>query len=516
MSYILTSDIGTTGNKATLFDLKLNPISESYKSYSLFYPEKGWAEQKAEDFWNSIKICFKKIMESSQINPNDIAGIAFTCQMNCTIPIDQSGEPLMNCISWLDTRASELIITRMGGFPKYKGMALSKILFFKKHTGGGPGKSGKDPISHYMWIKEKQPDIYNKVYKFLSVKDYVIFKCTNQAITSLDLANTAWLKDPITDEYSQEVLKLIEVDENKLPTIKKSTDIAGMLTEEAAAELNLVPKIPVFNSSGDLTSVALGSGGINEKNFIICLGTADWVATHLPKRKTDIPHYIGTINSAQGNYLYISKQETGAACFNWIIEQSFRDLSKNYEGDSKGLYKELDSIVEKTPAGSKNLIFIPWMFGERSPINNSEVRGGFINLSLDHNRNDLLRAVYEGIAYNLKWSLDPMEKKIGKCSEINIIGGAANSEIWCQIIADILNRDIKKVRQPELGGTRGAAIIAMVGLSILNNFSDAIPLIQIEKIFKPNSENRAVYEKIFSEFEKFYKQNKKMFRNLNL
>lgn len=516
MSYILSCDIGTTGSKSTLFDMKLNPVSEAYKSYSLSYPKPGWAEQNPEDFWNAIKFCFKSVLEKSKIKPENISGIAFTCQMNCTIPIDESGIPLMPCISWLDTRASELIITRMKGFPKYKGMALSKILFFKKHTGGGPGKSGKDPISHYMWIKEKMPELYAKVYKFLSVKDYIIFKCTGQAVTSLDLANTAWLKDPITDEYSKEVLELVGIDEDKLPPIKKSTDLAGKLTEAAAKELELIPEIPVFNSSGDLTSVAIGSGGINEKQFIICLGTADWVAAHLPKRKTDIPHYIGTINSAQGNYLYISKQETGAACFNWVVEELFKDLSKEYIQDSKGLYRNLDSLVENTPAGSKNLIFIPWMFGERSPINNSEVRGGFINLGLDHSRNDILRAVYEGIAYNLKWSLDPMENKIGMCKEINIIGGAANSDIWCQIIADILDKKINRVEKPDLGGTRGAAIIAMVGSGQLNNFLDAIPLIRIEKVFRPNSENRAVYDKIFSEFECFYKRNRKMFKNLNL
>jgi len=513
--YILAYDIGTTGAKGTLFDLNLKPLSQAYESYPLIYPKPGWAEQDPEDFWKAIVNTTNTILNKFVFDRKEIAALIFTCQMACTIPVDIQGKPLMKCISWLDTRASELIRTSMKGVIKYKGMSLKKILFFKKHSGGGPGKNGKDVLSHYMWIKKNEPDIYEKTFKFLSVKDYIIFKCTNNAITSKDLAHTAWLKDPKTDEYSQAIIEFTGIDIEKLPDIKKSTDIAGKLTTLAAKELNLEPEITVFVGSGDLTSVATGSGGIRNNQFIICLGTADWVATHIPERKIDIPHYTGTIDSAQDNYLYISKQETGAACFNWVIDQLFKDLTIKYEGNSSELYKQLDLIVEQTPAGSKQLIFIPWMFGERSPINNSEVRGGFLNLSLEHTRNELLRAVYEGIAYNLKWSLDPMEKKIVKCKEINLIGGAANSDIWCQILADVLNKDIHKVKNPNLGGTRGSAIIAMVGLGILNQFSDAIPLIDIEKTFKPNPENREVYLKLFSEFEKIYKNTKKMFKNLN-
>jgi len=513
--YVLAYDIGTTGAKGTLFDLNLKPLSQAYEDYPILYPKPGWAEQDPEDFWKAIVNITNTILNEFNFDKKGIAAIVFTCQMNCTIPIDKDGNPLTKCISWLDSRASELIKKKMNGLIKYKGLSLRKILFFKKHSGGGPGKNGKDPVSHYMWIKENASDIYEKTYKFLSVKDYIIFKCTNNAITSKDIAHTAWLKEPKTDEYSEAIIEFTGIDIKKFPEIKKSTDIAGKLTTTAAKQLKLEPEIPVFVGSGDLTSVATGSGGIRNNQFIICLGTADWVATHIPERKIDIPHYTGTIDSAQDNYLYISKQETGAACFNWVVDQIFKDLTIKYEGNSKELYKQLDLIVEQTQAGSKQLIFIPWMFGERSPINNSDVRGGFLNLSLDHTRNELLRSVYEGIAYNLKWSLDPMEKKIGICKEINLIGGAANSEIWCQIIADVLNKEIHKVKDPHLGGTRGSAIIAMVGLGLLNQFTDAIPLIEIEQTYKPNPENSGIYSKLFKEFENIYKRNKKMFENLN-
>ena len=176
----------------------------------------------------------------------------------------------------------------------------------------------------------------------------------------------------------------------------------------------------------------------------------------------------------------------------------------------------MDSLVEKAKVGAKNLIFTPWMFGERSPINNPTVRGGFYNLSLEHTRSDLLRSVYEGIAYNIKWSLIFVEKLVGKSYEINCIGGGAKSDVWCQILADILERKIIQMEDPELAAAKGSTIISMVGLGILNHFPDAIPLIKVKKVFSPNLDNKEIYDKLFKEYINIYKRNKKMFKNLNL
>ena len=156
------------------------------------------------------------------------------------------------------------------------------------------------------------------------------------------------------------------------------------------------------------------------------------------------------------------------------------------------------------------------MFGERSPINNPNVRGGFYNLSLEHTRDDILRSVYEGVAYNIKWSLFYLEKLVGKSDEINCIGGGAKSDAWCQILADILERKIVQVELPDLAAAKGSAIISMVGLGILKDFSEAIPLIKINKVFIPNIDNKKIYDKLFNEYKNIYKRNKNMFKKLNL
>lgn len=516
--YILTHDLGTSGNKAVLFDMNLKVISQIKITYPLYYPKPGWAEQNAEDYWDAVKKGTNAVISQMNINPDEILALAFDCQMNCTVPIDKTGNPLMNCINWLDTRAAPLTRKFSKGIIKISGYGLKNLLMFLKITGGAPGFNGKDPISHILWIKEKQPEIYENTFKFLSVKDFIIHKCTKKAVTSRDLGHTSWMMDTNLGifDWSNKILEKFKIDKEKLPEIKKSTEIAGELTNEASKELGLNPGVPVFVNSGDLTSAALGSGGISNNKPIICLGTADWVAAHTSKRLKDIRHYAGSISSSQENYLCISKQETGANCLDWIVQQMFISEMEKFKGSSNELYAYLDSLIENTDVGAKNLIFTPWMFGERSPINDPNVRGGFYNLSLEHTRDDLLRSVYEGVAYNIKWALIVIENLIGKADEINCVGGGAKSDAWCQILADILERNIIQMEDPDLAAAKGSAIISMVGLGILNEFSDAIALIKIKKIFNPNPENKTIYDKLFSEYLQIYKRNKEMFKKLNL
>lgn len=515
--YILTHDLGTSGNKAVLFDLNLDVISQVKVDYPLYYPKSSCVEQNPNDYWDVVKESSRTLLHETNIDPEEIITLALDCQMNCTIPIDVDGRPLMNCINWLDMRAAPITRKFSKGIIKISGYGLRNILMFIKITGGAPGFNGKDPISHILWMKEYQPDIYDKVYKFLSVKDFIIYKCTKNAVTSRDLGHTSWMmnSNPGIFDWSERILNKFEIDREKLPDIKRSTEIAGELTIEISKELGLKPGIPVFVGSGDLTSAALGSGGIVNNKLIVCLGTADWVATHTSKRLIDISHYAGSISSAQENYLCISKQETGAKCLDWIINQLYMEVKDGFNGSIDDFYSYLDSIVENTEVGSKNLIFTPWMLGERSPINDPSIRGGFYNLNLEHTRNDILRSVYEGVAYNIKWALIYIEKLVGKSTEINCVGGGIRSEVWCQILADILERKIVQIEEPDLAAAKGSAIISMVGLGILNKFADAVPLIKVKKVYIPNPENKKIYDKLFNEYINIYRRNKKMFKKLN-
>jgi len=520
--YIFTYDIGTSGCKAAIFDTKLKLITKVSETYPIYYPKEGCAEQEAEDYWQSVKKSTKFLIQETGIKSEEILAIVYDSQANCTVPIDNKGNPLMRCINWLDIRAASITSLYTKGLIKISGYGLRKLLMFLKITGGAPGLNGKDPISHIIWIKLNEPDIYEKTYKFLSVKDFVVFKSTNITTISRGLAHTSWMMDtnPGVFEWSEKILKKFKIDKEKLPVIKDASEIVGNLTAKAANELGLELSpdhpIPVILGSADLISSAIGSGALVENQIHISLGTADWVAAHTHERLRDIMNYTGSISSIRGRYLCISKQETGTVCLDWVINQLFKYESEKYGENKEEMYQILDEIVQNTPAGSNNLIFTPWMFGERSPLNDPQVRGGFYNLSLKHTRNDILRATYEGISYNIRWALQVVEKLVGKSEVINIIGGGAKSNIWCQILADVLQRKINQMEDPSLGSAKGSATIALLGLGLIEDLSDAIPLIKINKHFKPNPENKLIYDTLFNEFLKIYKRNKKMFKSLNL
>ena len=518
--YIFTYDIGTSGCKAAIFDIKLNLVAKTSETYPLYYPKEGCAEQEAEDYWQSVKQCTKSLIREKNIKSDEILGIVYDSQANCTVPIDDKGTPLMRCINWLDVRAASITSLYTKGLIKISGYGLRKLLMFLKITGGAPGLNGKDPISHIIWIKLNQPDIYEKTYKFLSAKDFVVFKSTNLATISRGLAHTSWMMDtnPGVFEWSEKILKKFKIDKEKLPKILDAPEIVGNLTAKAANELGLELSpdhpIPIILGSADLISSAIGSGALIENKIHISLGTADWVAAHTYERLRDIMNYTGAISSIRGRYLCISKQETGTVCLDWVINQLFKYESDKYE-NKEDLYKILDEMVQDTPPGSNNLIFTPWMFGERSPLNDPQVRGGFYNLSLDHTRNHVLRATYEGIAYNIRWALDVVEKLVGRSKSINIIGGGAKSNIWCQILADVLQREINQMEDPSLGSAKGSATIALLGLGFINDLSEATPLIKINTTYEPNPKNKQMYDTLYNEFQKIYKRNKKMFRSLN-
>ncbi|MEM1589717.1 MAG: FGGY-family carbohydrate kinase [Candidatus Bathyarchaeia archaeon] len=510
--YILAHDTGTTSNKAVLVRLDGEIIGYASAEYPVYYPKRGWAEQKPLDWWNAVTKTSRALLERANVKPSDIAALVFTTQMSGTLPVNSNGEPLMPCMIWLDTRAKRQAEKMSRGIIKIAGYELTTLISFLSITGGIYGHVGKDPICKILWVKEEQPKIYAETYKFLDCKDYLVYRCTGNFVISRDYANIWWMMDTRKGKFnwSDTILEKYGIDKAKLPEIMKATDIAGKLTPEAAAEMGLCEGTPVVVGAGDVASAAIGSGAVMEGKTHAYVGTSDWLGCHLSERKKDLLHYIGCICSANPDmYLCVAEQETAGACLDWLKSTMFKESRED-------VYKLFNEMAAKIKPGADGLIFTPWLFGERAPLDDPTVRGGFHNLSLEHTREHMVRAVLEGVALNMKWALFYMEKLAGKAESINIIGGGAISNVWCQIFADALNRRIKRISDPKEAGAKGAAIIAMIALGHVKNFEEAENLVKIDAVFEPNTQNAAVYERIFREFKNIYKNNRQMYRRLNL
>jgi xylulokinase len=297
----------------------------------------------------------------------------------------------------------------------------------------------------------------------------------------------------------------------------RSTDILGTIKKEAADTIGLPPETRVAVSSPDHQTACIGSGAVNDFAGHLYIGTSSWIQAVVPFKKTDVFHSIASFPTAiPGKYQSVNEQDMAAGCLPFLFDNIlFHENPLRADRPPENPYQYIDEIAGGVAPGSHRLMFLPWLNGERTPVDDPCLRGGFLNMSKTTTQNDMIRAVLEGVAYNTRWSLGYVERFVGKkLDPLNIIGGGAESHLWCRIFADVLNREIRQVEHPRQANARGAAFIAAVGLGYIT-FDDIPSLIRIRRTFTPNPANIKIYDEMFDVFIDLYRRNKKIFRRLN-
>ena len=264
-------------------------------------------------------------------------------------------------------------------------------------------------------------------------------------------------------------------------------------------------------------SAAVGSGAVADFDGHLYIGTSSWISCHVPFKKTDALHNVASIPAAiPGRYLVADEHETAGACLTFLAENVLFDGKDAAPGIGDGnVYRYFDDVAAQVPPGAHGAMFTPWLNGERSPVDDHTIRGGFHNLSLSTTREDLVRAVYEGVALNSRWLLDAVERFVGRRFEtLAFIGGGANSDVWSQIHADATGRRIRQVADPVLANVRGAGLLTLLALGRIA--VDDIPaMVQVRGTFEPDPAAASVYEALYGEFVNLYKQTKQIHRRLN-
>ncbi len=533
--YILAIDHGTGGPKSAIVSTQGEVIDWAFQEVPLHVEKGGGVEQDPNDWWNAILKTAKQVIDSGKVSVEDIVGVCNSSQWSGTVAVDKDGNHLMNSLIWMDTRGAPYMKKLHKSLIQVSGYSARKMLKFVRVTGGGPSLSGKDPLAHILWIKDKKTEIYDKTYMFLEPHDFINLKFTGKfaaSYASIQMHFLTDIRDINNIKYYNKLMKIAKVDPSKFPTdLRWSTDVLGPIKDKVADDLGLEKGTKMLMGAPDLQTATIGSGAVRDYEGHIYIGTSDWLLCHVPYKKTDIFHNMSSFPSAiKGRYFVANEQEIAGGALSFLRDKILYHKDELLKEEQvPDVYKIFDRIVENVPAGSNNLIFTPWLIGERAPVDCASTRAGFYNLSLEMSREHLIRAIFEGVAYNVRWLHMYVEKFIQKWKikanpgmtkkdivmpELNIIGGGATSNVWCQIFADVLNRTIKQVKDPIQANARGAAFIASVGLGYLT--WDQIPeLIQYSNIFKPNPENRAIYDKLFSEYINIYKIMKKTHKRLN-
>ena len=518
--YILAIDLGTSGPKVALFSTQGEMLGSEFEETKLLLFPNGGAEQSPSDWWDAIEKAVKHLLGKSLATNEDIVAIAITGQWSGTVAVDSNGNALGNSIIWMDSRGGAQINQVAGGKINIEGYAPAKLIQWIRLTGGAPAISGKDPIAHILYIKETQPDLYRQTFKFLEPIDYLGLRLTGQFAASYDSITVYWLtdnRDINNVKYDDRLLRLSGINRTKLPDLKPANSILGNLLPDIARAWGLREDVQVVIGSPDVHSASVGSGAVRDFEAHVYIGTSSWLTCHLPFKKTDIFHSIAALPAAiPGRYLLTNEQENGGVCLQFLRDNIFfHDDELSSEAKPANVYKLFDQIAERTPAGSDRLIFLPWLYGERAPVDDRFVRSGFMNQSLHTTREHMVRAVFEGVAYNSRWLLKYVEQMIGRRAEtINMVGGGAKSDVWCQIYADVLNRQIRQMRDPIEVNVRGAALLASAALGFIS-YDDIASRVPVAKTYSPNPDHRKIYDELFNEFTAIYESNKKIFARLN-
>jgi xylulokinase len=518
--YILAIDLGTSGPKVGLSSTRGEILDYEFEETPIHLMPEGGAEQDPHDWWRAISEATARLLAKGLVPVEAIQAINLTTQWSGTVSVGRDGRPLMNAIIWMDSRGAPYIKKVIRGLINIDGYGIDKLLTWVQLTAGIPAQSGKDPIAHILYIKNCLPEIYEATYKFLEPKDYLNMRLTGKAVSSYDAICLHWLTDnrrlsEVT--YDERLLKMSTIDRQKLPDLAPTMSILGDIDPKVAQELGLSENVKVIIGTPDLQSAAVGSGAVRDFEAHLYLGTSSWLCCHVPYKKTDIFHNMCSMPSAiPDRYLLTNEQECAGACLEYLRDVILfpkDELSEDLCPED--FYPKLNVMAAQVPPGSGGLIFLPWLYGERSPVDDHLVRGGFFNQSLDTTRRHMARAVFEGVAYNSRWLLTYVEKFIGRRLEtITMIGGGAQSDLWCQIHADVFDRTVRKVKDPILANVRGAAFLASAAMGDIS--IDEIPdLVEYTNTFYPNPENRQVYDRLFDAFVEFYERNQRIFTRLN-
>jgi xylulokinase len=518
--YVLAIDHGTSGLKTSIISMHGEVMAFAFEKNPIYFLPGGGAEQDPQDWWDAL-IASSKRLVARNVVPNDaIVAICVSSTFSSTVAVDKDGNHLMNSITWMDSRGAPYINKLMGGFPSVEGYNIFKIMKWIPKTAGGPTLSGKDDIAHVLLLKNEYPRIYARTHKFLPSKDYLNLKLTGELASSYDAIHLFWVtntRDCNHIFYDDALIKMLGIDKEKLPVLKRSIDVLGRVKPDVANTIGIGKNVQVVMGAADHQAALIGSGAVRDYEGHIYIGTSSWVQCVVPFKKTDIFHSIASLPAAiPGKYQSVNEQDIAGGTLNFLIDNILYYKNRLLKGETpENIYDELNEIASTVPAGSNKLIVTPWLNGERTPVDDTTARAGIYNVSKTTTQDDIVRAIFEGVAYNTRWSFQYVERFVGRrLDPLNIIGGGGKSNLWCQIFADVLNRTIRQVQDPRQANGRGAAFIASVALGF-TSFDEIPNLIKYTNTFNPNPDNRKIYDELFREFVNIYKQNKAMYRRLN-
>jgi xylulokinase len=507
---MLAVDLGTGGPKVGLVSLTGKLRWHDHVKIETRWVGHGGAVQDADEWWSVICDATRRGLASGVVPAESVVAVCVTGLWASTVPVDAAAEPVGDALLWMDSRGGPHSRKVIGG--RVAGYAPRPAIQWIRRTGGAPSSSGADPIGHLLYLMNEEPEVARRAVWFLEPIDYLSMRFTGIPAASHASMTAAWLTDnrrlDILD-YDPMLLGLAGLESivGKLPPLVPTGSVIGEVQASVAADLGLPPGVSVVTAVPDLHSGACGSGAVTDYAAHLAISTSAWIGAPVPNKKTDALRQIASVPGlSPDRYIIANNHETGGLCLQWLRDNVLQSTAD---------FAQIIAEAQSSTPGAGDVLFTPWLNGERSPVDDRRARGGWHNLSMSARRADLVRAVLEGVAFNNRWLHDACEHFAKRrLDPIRMIGGGAQSDLWCQIHADVMDRTIEKVADPLHAGIKGAALFAAMSLGAVDA-SELRELVEVEACFVPDPANRAAYDRLYEEFPKLYKIQRSMFKRLN-
>lgn len=492
--FILAHDLGTTGDKASLYDGQGRVLGSVFYGYTTHYPHVNWAEQSPEDWWQAVCSSTGQLISQSRVAPESIACIVFSGQMMGCVAVDRQAQPLRRAIIWADQRAVE-----------QAGSLISKIGLQNTYRITGHRASPSYSGAKILWIRDHEPEIFRNTHKFLHAKDFIVARLTGNFVTDYSDAGGMNLFDLQRKDWSGEILDAIDLDPGKLPELHASTDVVGAVSPRLASAIGLPAGTPVVVGGGDGCCAAVGAGVVREGSAYNYIGSSAWIgiATREPVFDPGLRTFTW-VHLVPGMYHPTGSMQAAGASYQWARDMLCQEEVHQAAAQNLSPYELMNQRAENSPPGANRLLFLPYLMGERSPRWNPKARGVYLGLTVKHTRDDMLRATLEGITFNLRVILEAFQEQGARVAAMRLIGGGARGRIWRQIMADIYNMPVQRLQLVEEATSLGAALAGGIGVGIFSDFGVAEQLTPVYDETLPQPNTKALYDGLFRVFNQAY------------
>jgi xylulokinase len=516
---VLAIDLGSGSAKVALVSKGAEVIASANRPIRTELLPGGGAEQDPHAWWAAIVDGARAVLREAALPAECVVAIRCVTQWAVTVPVDAEGRALANALSWLDVRGGPHSRRITSGLLRVAGYDALKLWRWVRLTGAAPARTGGDGLGHILYLQHERPDLYAKTHKFLEPMDYLNLRLTGRFAASYGTIFPYWLtdnRDPTRIRYDERLLRMAGIDREKLPDLVPVDAVVGGLRPEVAAELGLRPQTPVLAGACDGPAATIGAGAVNDYEGYFYIGTTSWLSCHVPAKKTALRHLLSTMPAVlPGRYMVMAEQGVAGRCLEFLKDALLYPRGEPGIEEPGNVWEVLDARARGVAPGSDGLLFTPWINGVLAPVGDGTTRSAFFNQSLRTTRGHYVRAVMEGVAYNLRWLRGAVEQFVGRpFPELRFIGGGAVSETWCGILADVLGTPIRQIESPRFANAVGGALAAFAALGEIR--VEEIPsLVRTAAVHEPDPAHRPLYDELFAEFLELYRRMKPIYRRLN-